>query len=280
MKFTKMHGCGNDYIFINGFDEKIPPEEKKALAVRLSDRHFGIGGDGVIFINPSSIADFEMEIYNADGSGAEMCGNGIRCVGKYVYDGQMTEKTNITVESRGNIKYLEMETDGRQVMSVKVNMGSPRFRTADSLCLTEEKPAGYETIVVDGKEYLMTYVSMGNPHAVVALRETENLESLDLERLGPLFENHEWFPERINTEFIKVIDRQTIQMRVWERGSGETLACGTGCCATAAACISNGLTDEKVTVRLRGGELAIHWNRTDDLITMTGPAVTVFHGEV
>lgn len=280
MKFTKMHGCGNDYIYINGFEEKVPREERPKLAVRLSDRHFGIGSDGMIFINPSQTADFEMEMYNADGSGAEMCGNGIRCVGKYVYDEGLTDKTDITVESRGKVKHLELLTDGGQVTSVKVDMGSPRFRTADAGLLTQEPPTVYETIVADGKAYPMTYVSMGNPHAVIVMPEATDLDSLDLERMGPFFENHEWFPDRINTEFIKILDRRTISMRVWERGSGETLACGTGCCASVAACIVHGLTDERVTVRLKGGEVTVHWKREEDRLTLTGPAMTVFRGEV
>ncbi len=280
MRFTKMHGCGNDYIYINGFEVKIPPEEKQKLAVSLSDRHFGIGSDGVIFVNPSQTADFQMEMYNADGSRAEMCGNGIRCVGKYIYDEGLSGKTAITVESCGKVKYLEMATDGRQVVSVKVDMGSPRFRTADTKELTPKPPSDYETIVAGGKAYPMTYVSMGNPHAVIVMPAATKLDSLDLPRLGPALENHEWFPERINTEFIKVIDRQTIQMRVWERGSGETLACGTGSCAAVAACIGHGLTDEEVTVRLRGGEVAVRWIREEDRLILTGPAVTVFKGEI
>ncbi len=280
MKFIKMHGCGNDYIYINGFEEKIPQEEKPKLAVRLSDRHFGIGSDGMIFINPSLTADFEMEMYNADGSRAEMCGNGIRCVGKYVYEEGLTDKTVITVESYGKIKHLELFTDSGRVASVKVDMGSPLFRTADTGQLTQDPPAAYETIVADGKAYPMTYVSMGNPHAVIVMPEATDLERLDLERLGPFFENHEWFPDRINTEFIKILDRRTISMRVWERGSGETLACGTGCCAAVAAGVVHGLTEEKVTVRLKGGEVTVRWSREEARLTLTGPAMTVFRGEI
>ncbi len=277
MKFTKMQGCGNDYIYINGFDTKVTPEEKKKMAVQLSDRHFGIGGDGVIFINPSKIADFEMEMYNADGSRAEMCGNGIRCVGKYVYDNKMTNKVNLSVESCGKVKYLELETDGNQVKAVRVNMGSPDFQARNIPVIATGERVVNEEISAGGEEYKMTCVSMGNPHAVVAV---EDVAGLDLPGIGPLFENHERFPQRINTEFIRVIDRQTIEMRVWERGSGETLACGTGCCATVAACILNGLTDDQVTVKLLGGELFIHWDRESNLIYMTGPAVTVFSGEI
>ncbi len=277
MKFTKMHGCGNDYIYINGFDTKISQSPKREMAIRLSDRHFGIGGDGVIFINPSEIADFEMEMFNADGSRAEMCGNGIRCVGKYVYDHKMTDKVNVSVESCGKIKYLELETREKKVTAVRVNMGSPDFQARNIPVIAKGEQVINEEITVGGKQYKMTCVSMGNPHAVV---EAEDVTNLNLPEIGPLFENHTVFPQRINTEFIRVIDRQTIQMRVWERGSGETLACGTGCCAAAAACALNGLTDDQVTVKLLGGELFINWDRKSNLIYMTGPAVTVFEGEI
>ncbi|MCH5261320.1 MAG: diaminopimelate epimerase [Lachnospiraceae bacterium] len=281
MKFTKMQGCGNDYIYINGFAEKIPQEEKPALVRKISDRHFGIGGDGAIFINPSSEADFEMEMYNADGSRAEMCGNGIRCVAKYVYDYGLTDKTDISVISCGKIKYLQLFLKEGKVDTVKVNMGTP-ILTAEEIPVTP-LPGGEgnsivdEPIPVQGKEYKMTCVSMGNPHAVVFMEDVTNLE---IEKLGPHFENHERFPNRINTEFVKVLDRQTVQMRVWERGTGETLACGTGCCATVVACILNGLTDNTVTVKLLGGEIEITWDREANLVYMTGPAVTVFEGEV
>lgn len=277
MKFTKMQGAGNDYIYVNGFEEKITEDEKKELAVRLSDRHFGIGSDGLIFVNPSKTADFEMEMYNGDGSRAEMCGNGIRCVGKYVYDHGLTDKVNITVESCGVTRYLELETENQQVTRVKVNMGSPELRASKIPVIAEGEQVINEGITVGGKEYKMTCVSMGNPHAVI---QSEDVDGLDLEEMGPLFETHERFPNRVNTEFIRVLDKQTIRMRVWERGSGETLACGTGCCAAAVACIINGLTEEQVTVQVLGGEIFIQWDRTNNLIYMTGPAVTVFCGEV
>lgn len=282
-KFTKMQGCGNDYIYVNGFTEKIPQEEKTELVRHISDRHFGIGGDGVIFINPSAEADFEMEMYNADGSRAEMCGNGIRCVAKYVYDKGLTDKTDISVISCGQIKYLQLFLKEGWVDTVRVNMGAPELRperipvtVAEAGMTLEQERIVNAPIIVQGKEYKMTCVSMGNPHAVIFLEDVTNLE---IEQIGPYFENHERFPKRINTEFVKVLDKKTVQMRVWERGTGETLACGTGCCATVVACILNGLTDEKVTVKLLGGEIEIEWDREANLVYMTGPAVTVFEGE-
>ena len=279
MKFTKMHGCGNDYIYVNGFREKIPAEEKPALVQRLSDRHFGIGGDGVIFINPSDVADFEMEMYNADGSRGEMCGNGIRCVAKYVYDKGMTNATEISVVSAGKMKYLTLTVDKTYnvVTKVRVNMGSPILEPALIPVEAEGEQAVNVPIEVDGEEYRMTCVSMGNPHAVVF---REHVQEMDIEKIGPSFENHKRFPKRINTEFVEIIDRKNVFMRVWERGTGETLACGTGCCATAVACILNGLTDEEITVKLLGGELSIQWDRKANLIYMTGPAETVFEGEI
>ena len=278
MKFTKMHGCGNDYIYINGFTEQIAQEEKPGLVQKISDRHFGIGGDGAIFINPSMEADFEMEMYNADGSRAEMCGNGIRCVAKYVYDKGLTDKTEISIVSCGQVKYLELFLKDGKVDTVRVNMGAPEL-SAGKIPVTavdEKDRIIDESISVQGKEYKMTCVSMGNPHAVIFVDDVTNLE---IGQIGPYFENHERFPKRVNTEFVKVIDRKHVQMRVWERGTGETLACGTGCCATVVACILNGLTDETVTVKLLGGEIQITWDRETDLVYMTGPAVTVFEGE-
>lgn len=276
MKFTKMHGCGNDYIYINGFEEHIEQAEKPDLARRFSDRHFGIGGDGVIFINPSKEADFEMEMYNADGSRAEMCGNGIRCVGKYVYDKGMTDKTDISVISFGKVRYLRLEVEDEKVSTVRVNMGAPELSADKIPVISENEQVIDENIEVNGQIYKMTCVSMGNPHAVVFV---EDVSDLVLEEIGPLFENHERFPRRINTEFVQVIDEKHVKMRVWERGTGETLACGTGCCATAVACVLNGLTSDQVTVELSGGELKIEWDRKENLIYMTGPAQTVFEGE-
>ena len=277
MKFTKMHGCGNDYIYIDGAKEHIAQEEKPDFVRRVSDRHFGVGGDGVIFINPSDEADFEMEMYNADGSRAEMCGNGIRCVAKFVYDKGLTDKTDISVISCGKIKYLQLSLKDNKVDTVRVNMGAPELIAANVPVLCDKEQAVDEPITVQDTEYKMTCVSMGNPHAVVFM---ENVTDLEIEKIGPYFESHERFPKRTNTEFVKVIDRNTVQMRVWERGTGETLACGTGCCATVVACILNGLTDDTVTVKLLGGDLEITWDREADLVYMTGPATTVFEGEI
>lgn len=287
MKFTKMHGCGNDYIYVNGIEERIAEDKKPELVRRLSDRHFGVGGDGVIFINAGAgcgksgqtepAADFEMEMYNADGSRAEMCGNGIRCVAKYVYDKGLTDKTSISVVSCSKVKYLELAVENGAVANVRVNMGAPVWKAADIPVISDSDEVIAERIEVEGSIYEMTCVSMGNPHAVIYM---EDVAGLDLEKIGPLFENHVRFPNRINTEFVKVIDRHTVEMRVWERGTGETLACGTGACAVAAACVLNGLTEEAVTVKLLGGELLIHWDREKNLIYMTGPAETVFDGVI
>lgn len=275
MRFTKMQGCGNDYVYVDGNAERISPEKKPELVRRLSDRHFGIGSDGVIFINPSDQADFEMEMYNADGTRAEMCGNGIRCVGKFVYDKGLTDKTDITVISAGKIKYLTLFVNEGKVETVKVNMGAPELTAALVPVLCDGEQAIDEPITVQGRTYKMTCVSMGNPHAVVFMDDVENLA---IEEIGPYFESHERFPKRTNTEFVNVIDRNTVRMRVWERGTGETLACGTGACATVVACVLNGLTEETVKVKLLGGDLTVTWDREADLIYMTGPAVTVFEG--
>lgn len=284
MKFTKMHGCGNDYVYISGFSEKVPDRNKPELVRRLSDRHFGVGGDGVIFINPSDQADFEMEMYNADGSRAEMCGNGIRCVAKYVYDKGLTDKKQISVISASQVKYLDLTVDeesengGRgQVSLVRVNMGAPVLLPDEIPVIARGSSVVNEPLIVDGQEYRMTCVSMGNPHAVVFAGD---VKAMELTSLGPKFECHERFPRRINTEFVEVLDRSTVFMRVWERGTGETLACGTGCCAAAVACVLNGLTFDAITVKLLGGELFIEWDREANLVYMTGPAVTVFEGEM
>lgn len=285
MKFTKMQGCGNDYIYIDGAAEEIPQADKPALVRALSDRHFGIGGDGVIFINPSNEADFEMEMYNADGTRAEMCGNGIRCVGKFVYDKGLTDSRQITVVSAGSVKQLELMVEGNlqgptdrgSVKRVRVNMGSPVLEAEKIPVVSDSETVVDEPIYVEDAEYRMTCVSMGNPHAVVF---AEGVGELKLEKAGPLFEHHVRFPERVNTEFVEVIDRETVFMRVWERGTGETLACGTGCCAAVVACVLNGLTESAVTVKLLGGELFIEWNRDSNTVYMTGPATIVFEGEI
>lgn len=278
MKFKKMHGCGNDYIYVNGMEEKIEPEKKPGLVRRMSERHFGVGADGVIFINASDEADFEMEMWNADGTRGEMCGNGIRCVAKYVYDKGLTDKTELSIVSGGQIKYLELQVRDGKMLTARVNMGKPVFdpEKIPVIMPEGEKSAVDAPIMVNGEEYHMTCVSMGNPHTVIFMNDVSGLE---IEKLGPCFENHERFPRRVNTEFVKVLDRNHVEMRVWERGSGETLACGTGSCATVAACVLNGLTDNAVTVKLLGGELLIEWDKESDLIYMTGPASTVYEGE-
>ena len=275
MKFTKMHGIGNDYVYVNCFREKVADPVRTARFV--SDRHFGIGSDGLILIKPSRNADFEMEMYNADGSRAEMCGNGIRCVAKYVYDYGLTDQTSVSIESMGAVKQLELTVEDGKVRKIKVDMGSPVLSPEDIPVKAEGSRAVDEPIEVDGEKFHMTCVSMGNPHAVVYMDDVDNLE---IERIGPKFESHPRFPQRVNTEFVKVIDRRTAQMRVWERGSGETMACGTGACAVAVACILNGLTEDAVTVRLLGGDLEIYWDRQADRVYMTGPAEVVFDGEI
>ena len=274
MKFTKMQGCGNDYVYVNGFTEKIA--DKPAFVKAVSDRHFGVGGDGAIFINPSEEADFEMEMYNADGTRAEMCGNGIRCVAKYVYDKGLTDKEQISIVSFGNVKYVDLYVKEGLVSSVRVNMGEPILEAEKVPVISAMKRSVDEPVTVNGKEYRMTCVSMGNLHAVVFMEDVANL---DIASVGSLFENHQVFPNRTNTEFVEVVDRTHVNMRVWERGTGETLACGTGCCATVVAGVLNGLTEEKVTVRVLGGEIEIQWDREENLVYMTGPAATVFEGE-
>ena len=275
MRFTKMQGLGNDYVYVNCFREKI--DEPSELARKISDRHFGVGSDGLIMINPSDKADFEMEMYNADGSRGEMCGNGIRCVAKYVYDYGLTDKTSISVETLGGIKYLDLTVQDGRVQLVKVDMGKPELEPSKVPVIAEGDRAVDVPIEVDGREYRMTCISMGNPHAVVFV--DCDVKELPLEKIGPKFENHERFPKRINTEFVRVLDRHTAEMRVWERGSGETLACGTGAWAVAVECARNGNTEEEVTVKLLGGDLHIRWDREKDTVYMTGPAETVFDGE-
>ena len=275
MKFTKMHGCGNDYVYINLFEEKVDDPAK--LSTIVSDRHFGIGSDGVITIGPSDIADFRMRIYNADGSEAEMCGNGIRCVAKYVYDHKLTDKTEISVESGAGIKYLTLYTKDGKVEQVRVDMGEPILEPDKIPVVANGSQVVDEPIEVGGKEWRMTCVSMGNPHAVVFVDDVADFE---LEKYGPLFENNSRFPKRTNTEFVQIISRSEASMRVWERGSAETWACGTGTCATVMACILNKKTDDKVLVHLRGGDLTIEYDRDTNHVFMTGPATEVFTGEI
>ncbi len=275
MKFTKMNGIGNDYVYVNCFEEKV--ENPAELARFVSDRHFGVGSDGLIMICPSDVADFRMEMYNADGSQAEMCGNGIRCVGKYVYDYGLTKKTEITVETLAGIKNLTLTIKDGKAEMIRVNMGSPILEASKIPVIAGKSPVVKETIKVCGKAYEMTCVSMGNPHAVIFINDVKNL---DIQSIGPFFENHSAFPRRVNTEFVEILDRQNVNMRVWERGAGETWACGTGACATAVACILNGLTEEEINVHLLGGDLKIKWDRKENLVYMTGPATTVFDGEL
>jgi len=276
MVFTKMHGIGNDYVYINAFKEKIAnPEE---LAIKVSNRNYGIGSDGLVLICPSEVADFQMKMYNSDGTPSEMCGNGIRCVGKYVYDYGLTDKTKITVETLGGIKTLDLIIENGKVDKVKVDMGSPILEAIDIPMKGVEGKAIDYPIMVGQKEYKITAVSMGNPHGVVFLEDGEDLEALPLEEIGPLFEHHQLFPNRVNTEFVKVIDRSTAKMRVWERGAGETLACGTGACAVAVACMLNSLTENIVTVKLLGGDLLVEWDRKNNKVYMTGPAQAIFDG--
>lgn len=275
LQFTKMHGCGNDYIYFDCFKQKIADPE--ALSRRLSRYHFGIGGDGIILIEPSACADARMRIFNQDGSEGKMCGNGIRCVGKYLYDSGLARKEEIAVETRSGIRVLQMQVKDGQVTGVTVNMGQAELAPERiPVALPEGEIIG-RLVPIDGKEWEITCVSMGNPHCVVFC---EDPDSLELTKVGPKFEKAEIFPEGVNTEFIRVIDRKTLQMRVWERGSGETLACGTGACASAVAAILRGYCDreEEITVRLKGGELKIRWDQ--EAVWMTGPAETVFTGEV
>lgn len=275
MKFTKMQGCGNDYIYVDCTRGMI--ENVRETAIRLSDRHFGIGSDGLILIRPSDKADFMMDMYNNDGSSGKMCGNGIRCVAKYVYDKGLTDKTRLKIETLSGIKDLELIVEDGRVQSVTVDMGEPVLKTDLIPVIFDKEQLINEPVEIGGQVYNITCVSMGNPHAVVFV---DDVDGLKLETIGPCFETHPMFPERVNTEFIHVLDRKHIKMRVWERGSGETLACGTGACASVVACILNGLTEHEVKVSLLGGELLIHYDEASNKVFMTGPTVTVFEGEI
>ena len=276
MKFTKMQGIGNDYIYVNCFEEKVDDPERVSQIV--SDRHFGIGGDGLVLIMPSEKADFRMRMFNADGSEGNMCGNATRCIGKFVYDNGLTDKTEITLETKSGIKYLTLYPENGKVKTVLVNMGKAVLTPANIPMKAEGESFINKPIEILGSEVYITAVSMGNPHAVTYV---DDVMSLDLEKIGPAFENHPIFPERVNTEFIKVLDSHTIQMRVWERGSGETWACGTGACAAAVASVKNGYfkNGEEITVKLRGGDLFITYS-TDGTVLMRGAAETVFTGEI
>ncbi|MBQ3030637.1 MAG: diaminopimelate epimerase [Agathobacter sp.] len=274
MKFTKLHGCGNGYIYVNLFEETL--DNPAEMAIKVSDHHFGIGSDGLITIGSSEVADFKMHIYNADGSEAEMCGNGVRCVGKYVYDHGLTAQTVVKVETGAGIMVLELNVENGKVATVRVDMGEPIFEPDKIPVVAEGTPVLMEPIVVGDKEWKMTCVSMGNPHAVVFV---DDVKDFPIETYGPLFENHERFPKRTNTEFVKVVSPTEAYMRVWERGSAETWACGTGTCATVVACILNGFTERKVLVHLLGGDLVIEWDEETNHVFMTGPATEVFSGE-
>ena len=277
MLFTKMHGISNDYVYVNGFKETV--NNPGDVAVRVSNRHTGIGSDGLVLILPSETCDFRMRMFNSDGSEAEMCGNASRCVGKYVYDNGLTDKTRVSLETKAGVKILNLHlgTDGK-VNTVTVDMGEPVLTPRLVPVVSNLPQVVGQPIQVLGTDYKFTAVSMGNPHAVVFL--DESVENFPLEKVGPSFENHGFFPNRTNTEFVNVIDRQTLRMRVWERGAGETMACGTGACATAVAAILNGLSERKVTVRLNGGDLLIEWDEVSNHVFMTGGATTVFSGSI
>ena len=277
IKFTKMQGIGNDYVYVNCFEETV--KDPAAVARYVSDRHFGIGSDGLILIKPSDIADCEMDMYNLDGSQGAMCGNGIRCVAKYVYDYGIVKKENISVSTKSGIKYLDLTVRDGKVALVRVNMGSPVLTASQIPVVSSTEEMINAPLKVNGETYYITAVSMGNPHAIVYMTDVDHL---DIGEIGPYFENHMAFPDRVNTEFVEVLDDHTLKMRVWERGSGETLACGTGACAVAVASILNGHVDgeKPVTVKLLGGDLEIFWDRQENLVYMTGPAATVFDGEI
>ena len=276
MRFTKMQGIGNDYIYVNCFEETV--DDPSALAVRISDRHFGIGGDGLILICPSHSADFRMRMFNSkDGSEGEMCGNAIRCVGKYVYDNGMTDKEVLRIETLAGIKVLELNVSEGAVDTVRVDMGEPILRPRDIPMDSDGETFIAGAITTEAASYSATCVSMGNPHAVVYV---DSVDGLEIEKEGPLMENHPIFPNRTNTEFVRVLEDGTLEMRVWERGSGETLACGTGACAVLVASVLNGKSPRSNTVRLRGGDLLIEWDEKDNRVYMTGPAVKVFEGEI
>lgn len=278
MKFTKMHGIGNDYVYVNCFQETV--ENPSETARLVSDRHFGIGSDGLILIKPSETADCCMDMYNADGSQGAMCGNGIRCVAKYVYDYGLVNKEQITVETKSGIKTLNLTIQNGKAVLVEVNMGSPILEASRIPMNTSSSPVVAMPLTIADKTWDITGVSMGNPHAVTYLDTMDELEHLEIEKIGPLFEHHPLFPDRVNTEFVKILDRHTARMRVWERGSGETLACGTGACAVTVASALNGYTDDQVTVQLLGGDLQIRWDRQENNVYMTGPATVVFDGEI
>lgn len=275
IKFTKMHGLGNDYVYIDAINQKI--ENESSLAKFVSNRHFGIGSDGLILICKSDIADFQMRMFNSDGSEAEMCGNGIRCVGKFVYDKGLTDKTIVKIETLAGIKTLVLNTKDGKVETARVDMGEPILEAEKIPVISKEQPVKNLELEAENKKFKFTCVSMGNPHAITIV---ENTKEFDVEKYGKILEVDKAFPKKANIEFAQIIDKENIKMRVWERGAGETLACGTGACATAVACNLNGLTGRKVNIELLGGTLNIEWNEKDNHVYMTGPAVIVFDGEL
>lgn len=275
IKFTKMHGLGNDYVYIDAINQKI--ENESSLAKFVSNRHFGIGSDGLILICKSDIADFKMRMFNSDGSEAEMCGNGIRCVGKFIYDKGLTDKTIVKIETLAGIKTLVLNTKDGKVETARVDMGEPILEAEKIPVISKEQPVKNLELETENKKFKFTCVSMGNPHAITIV---ENTKEFDVEKYGKILEVDKAFPKKANIEFAQIIDKENIKMRVWERGAGETLACGTGACATAVACNLNGLTGRKVNIELLGGTLKIEWNEKDNHVYMTGPAVTVFDGEL
>ncbi len=276
MKFTKMQGAGNDYVYVNAFEEQV--EDPAQTAIRVSDRHFGIGADGLVLICPSENADFFMDMYNADGSRGKMCGNAIRCVAKYVYDRGMTDKTEIAIETLSGIKTIRVYTENGRVTAARVNMGAPILAAREIPTTFDGESVVSQKLTIGETDVFVTCVSMGNPHCVLFV---DDVKGLELERLGPKFEHHERFPDRINTEFVRTVSPTEFDMRVWERGSGETLACGTGACAAAVASVLNGRAerDRDIRVNLRGGQLVIRWSKDGD-VYMTGPAEEVFSGEI
>lgn len=274
MKFTKMQGCGNDYVYVNGFEEAV--KDYAATARAVSNRHFGIGSDGLVMILPSEEQDFRMRMFNADGSEAEMCGNAIRCVGKYVYDNGMTTETTVSIETESGTMLLELTVEEGKVTYARVDMGEPILSPSLVPVKSNLDPVVGDLIAVDQRAFAMTCVSMGNPHAVTFV---EAITDDHVHGIGPKLEVHEAFPNKTNVEFVKVIDRNTLEMRVWERGTGETLACGTGACATLVAAVLNDKTERKAAVNLVGGQLIIEWDEATNHVFMSGPAVTVFEGE-
>ncbi len=287
MKFTKMHGCGNDYVYVDCTKKELDNPEQ--VAIKVSDRHFGIGSDGLILIKSSDRADFFMDMYNADGSRGKMCGNGIRCVGKYVYDFGLTDKTEVKIDTLSGIKTLKLNVENGVVSTVVVDMGEPILNadeipvdvtTFNNQTLNKSDIIISQPLAVNGFEYDITCVSMGNPHAVVYLDNDIDIKKFEIEKIGPGFEKHEAFPESVNTEFIQVVDKDNLNMRVWERGSGETFACGTGACASLVATVLNEMCNETATLHLLGGDLKIPWDRESNRVLMEGPAEIVFTGEI